>query len=756
MTVHMPARGDRSAPSFDPTKPRELRRYFDDLEFLFTIAEVVEDSDMKKHTLRYVSLDVADIWETLPEFSDATKSYKDLKTAIKHLYPDADEDYRYTMSDMDLLIGNRQRLGIHTLADLADYHSQFMAITNFLISKTKLSGLEQKRTYVRAFPPALWAKISQRLQLKKPDHFPDEPYDIKDVQDAARFVLHGTHTSSALTVPNPSPSPSTTDPSIKPEQLGSIFTEFTKTIIEAFKTAQSPSRSNDSPSTSGIREVKCNFCGKDHYIRNCELVEEYRLAGKLKRNIEGKVVLPTGAFIPRDIPGNLLKERIDEWHRRNPNQLAAATLSASTLFGAVSTSRTSPSVSSVSQTPHPTYQLTSEDRIALLEAELFNLRAKRPGFTPLIRTRAQKARAPVAEEDCEFTRDTPDTIPNASTDPETSQQRPEPPQESRITSETSPNDIPDEHPFRNALDAVYMPPQSRNVAAPPKAAPKKAEPAYRTFPPIYDADIASTVYNRSLEAPVTLTQRELLSIAPEVRAHYRDSTTSKRNANTDRPAQANLFDTPTNSQTTLSAQTSSPTVVALASSQHRSPPEGSTVINDPYDIYYRSLRPGQVPDPDKIIVAKESYALRSIHPVVDNAMKVECILDPGCQIIAMSEEICHDLALIYDPTIKLNMQSANGTVDQSLGLARNVPFLIGNLTFYMQVHIIRAPAYDILFGRPFDVLSQSVVRNFANEDQTITICDPNTGQTATIPTLPRGPPRFMKKQHHNHNHQDFH
>ena len=40
-----------------------------------------------------------------------------------------------------------------------------------------------------------------------------------------------------------------------------------------------------------------------------------------------------------------------------------------------------------------------------------------------------------------------------------------------------------------------------------------------------------------------------------------------------------------------------------------------------------------------------------------------------------------------------------------------------------------------------DVLTESVVRNFANEDQTITIFDPNTGRRATVPTSPRGRPR---------------
>jgi hypothetical protein len=141
------------------------------------------------------------------------------------------------------------------------------------------------------------------------------------------------------------------------------------------------------------------------------------------------------------------------------------------------------------------------------------------------------------------------------------------------------------------------------------------------------------------------------------------------------------------------------------------------------------------------VVAKESSALRSIFPLIDNQQHIEAIIDPGSQIIAMAEEVCIDLGLIYDPSIILNMQSANGEVDPSLGLARNVPMRIGDITLYVQIHIIRSPAYDILLGRPFDILTESVVRNFANEEQTITILDPNTGRRATVPTTQRGRPR---------------
>ena len=100
----------------------------------------------------------------------------------------------------------------------------------------------------------------------------------------------------------------------------------------------------------------------------------------------------------------------------------------------------------------------------------------------------------------------------------------------------------------------------------------------------------------------------------------------------------------------------------------------------------------------ELIVAKESYALQAIIMKVDHQINTECIVDPGSQIIAMSTAVCHDLALIYDPTIQLNMQLAKGEIDQLSGLVRNVPYQTGTITLYLQMHVICDPTYDMLLG----------------------------------------------------------
>ena len=109
MATCMPARGHRTAPTFDPLKPREIKRFFSELKFHFDAANVTDDTEKKNHTTRYVNCDVADLWELLPAFSDASKTYSDFKTAVFKLYPAADEEYKYTIADLDFLIATRHR-----------------------------------------------------------------------------------------------------------------------------------------------------------------------------------------------------------------------------------------------------------------------------------------------------------------------------------------------------------------------------------------------------------------------------------------------------------------------------------------------------------------------------------------------------------------------------------------------------------------------------------------------------------------------
>ena len=222
--------------------------------------------------------------------------------------------------------------------------------------------------------------ITNRLQLKFPDQHANDPYKVDDVCEAARFLLQNSAASegphSLITTSRAPALVSTSSPlvpaesPVKAKQFGLLISQIAKTI----ERLDAMSRQGAGGGT-GPRTRMCHFCGGAHFVRECPKVNKYITAGKCKRNSEGKVVLPSGIFVMSDVPPGLLKDRIDEWHRRYPNQLAA-----DTMLHTVEERMPSAAVR------QPVYQLTKTERITSLEAKLSSLQAE---DVSTVRTRAQ-------------------------------------------------------------------------------------------------------------------------------------------------------------------------------------------------------------------------------------------------------------------------------------------------------------------------------------------------------------------------------
>ena len=145
------------------------------------------------------------------------------------------------------------------------------------------------------------------------------------------------------------------------------------------------------------------------------------------------------------------------------------------------------------------------DRITTLEAELFNLHAQKPSVTTGPQTRAQRAREPMVEIDEEE-----DLLPRGQ-------------QRARIEEVIEENPVQQptletvlEHLFKKPKDTIYIPAVIKNVRAEDKSnltTAKRPEPTYRTLPPVHNPTIA---YKPSVKAPITIMQRELLSLSPKV------------------------------------------------------------------------------------------------------------------------------------------------------------------------------------------------------------------------------------------------
>jgi hypothetical protein len=153
---------------------------------------------------------------------------------------------------MDKVVGERSRLGVISLGDLGEYYRQFLTITRFLRSKNRLSEAEQSRAFARGFQPDLWNRIASQLQLKLPDHFPDDPYNLDDIHEAARYVLHSTPSTilmNSIQVVSTSASSAAAPTPIKAPIKNKEILQLVERMIESFMKAV-PSQNSERPNTS--------------------------------------------------------------------------------------------------------------------------------------------------------------------------------------------------------------------------------------------------------------------------------------------------------------------------------------------------------------------------------------------------------------------------------------------------------------------------------------------------------------------------
>ena len=143
--------------------------------------------------------------------------------------------------------------------------------------------------------------------------------------------------------------------------------------------------------------------------------------------------------------------------------------------------------------------------------------------------------------------------------------------------------------------------------------------------------------------------------------------------------------------------------------------------------------------PDTVVAAKDRNQIRTLWCKVNDTAIVECVLDGGSQIVAISEKCCNRLRIPIDTSTDLPIQSANGAVNKTVGLARNIPVqLPGDITVYLQMYVVKTTAYEVLLGRPFETLVHAKVENVGDAEQLITIRCPNTGATVRVATSARG------------------
>jgi hypothetical protein len=271
------------------------------------------------------------------------------------------------------------------------------------------------------------------------------------------------------------------------------------------------------------------------------------------------------------------------------------------------------------------------------------------------------------------------------------------------------------------------------------------EKSFGNRAPLQSDEKAKELVNQALKNPIGITTEDLLSVSEPARQELRKLLTKRRLEKKSVSFAVEMDEIENEPMEEVIQGDKLPAVsYEILAEERNNVPKGAVVIGDPVLQYLSTLQPGE--RPKKITVAEESQGLRAVYPLINSVGEVESLLDGGSQIVSMAKDVAVDLKITWDPDITVHMESANRTLKQTLGLAKNVPFLFGHITIYLQVHVMEEPAYKVLLGRPFDAVTESLVKNEKDGSQSLTLTDPNTGERCVMYTHERGkPPNVLKK-----------
>jgi hypothetical protein len=568
------------------------------------------------------------------------------------MYPGAEDDTRYNVTDLELFVERHASSPMRDRFQFGEYYRNFLTRASWLLNRNLISHRERNKLFMNGFHIDFRHQLRTQLRLQDPTHPLDEPWNIDEVEQAARFLLDGRNSGNILTLSTPSSPPMHQYHAAPSSHFAHSPREtFDMASIEHILTSDaflnrlagkiqlpgsSPSQPLYQPSLQQNFQQKrptwpCGFCSEpDHIFRHCQKLDDYLRRGLCIRDASFRICVPDNTQVsPQIAPGRNMKERIDNWHKsRSPS----ATPAQANLLEVVPTQQPALSNSDISSTspmPYSTsYVSQDEAELATLEAVALATMKRQEEVRKRIGGTGKSKNIPAApKRSPELSQSSPANSP------------PQPNPQMSPSSKSTPNHTP-------------MPSSTSQ------------QPQYRFSSAVEDPRAIKNVIERSLDGTVTLTQRELYAIAPEVRKHIKDQVTTHR--------------IPIGAPATSSILEKTPLDDSASPSSF---------------LHYQPSSPL-----NPIIVANHMEELRTIPLELDGKVSVDAILDEGSQIIGIRRDIWEKLGLPLSRDHTIVMESANATRESTMGLLRDLPVRIGSSVFYLQVQVFENAPYEMLLG----------------------------------------------------------
>lgn len=197
---YMPSRYDRNALKFDG-KPTSLRRFFEDIEALANDC-VLSQREKITHTLRYLETDDHDAWSSQP--SAQGNDWELFKREITAMYPGSEDNARFSATDLELFVEHHTATPMQDRFQFGEYYRGFLTKSGWLLNRNIISHRERNKMFINGFHINFRQQLRMQLRLQDPLHPLDEPWEMNDIEQAARFLLEGSTNIIAIpTLPPP-------------------------------------------------------------------------------------------------------------------------------------------------------------------------------------------------------------------------------------------------------------------------------------------------------------------------------------------------------------------------------------------------------------------------------------------------------------------------------------------------------------------------------------------------------------------------
>ena len=221
-------------------------------------------------------------------------------------------------------------------------------------------------------------------------------------------------------------------------------------------------------------------------------------------------------------------------------------------------------------------------------------------------------------------------------------------------------------------------------------------PAYKFRSPIDDATAPQRILDHLLSLPVTLSDKDIVTLSPLVQKELRQLVTTKRvdsaSANEAAAIEADLPEFPED-------------------------PDG------PVEVLIATTKPIE--------------SLRAIDAILGGKVKCECVVDNGSEMVVIRRDKWEQTGSRYVPSRKILMETANNSSNWTLGITENLTLTIGGLTVCVLAQVVEDAPYEVLLGRPLLTLLSANTQDHPDGRQDITFTCPETGAKTFVQTRAR-------------------